>query len=131
MRLHAERLAREFPGFSLPNETAPPGEADVLRSFSSEWVGYDWNSHAYWNLSNEDLCRSMRFLLDLDRNPLNRKLVLEVGIGIGGIADYVARSEGCELIGVDLGYAVDAARKNFGQNPLLHIVQASVFALPF
>jgi uncharacterized protein YbaR (Trm112 family)/cyclopropane fatty-acyl-phospholipid synthase-like methyltransferase len=130
-RRHAQRLDRELPGFDLPNEKPPPGEGDVLRSFSNEWTSYEWNPEAYWNLSYEDMCRSMRHLLDLDRKPIKGQLVLEVGIGIGGIADYVSRSETCELIGVDLGYAVDAAQKNFGGNPLLHIVQASVFALPF
>src|SRR5438128_1869255 len=131
MKVHGRRISREFPGLNLPNETPPPGEKDVLCSFSNEWINYDWNPSAYWNLSHEDMCRSMRYLLDLDRQPLRQKVVLEVGIGVGGIADYVSRSEECETIGVDLGYAVDAANKNFGRNPLLHVVQASVFALPF
>jgi hypothetical protein len=34
-------------------------------------------------------------------------------------------------VGVDLGFATDAAYKQFGANPFLHIVQASVFAPPF
>jgi uncharacterized protein YbaR (Trm112 family)/SAM-dependent methyltransferase len=131
MKIHAGRLSYELPGFDLPHETPPPGEEDVLRSFSNEWVNYDWKPGAYWNLSHEDMYRSMRILLDLNHRPLTKKLVLEVGIGIGGIADYVSRSEDCEMIGVDLSYAVDAAQKHFGQNPLLHIMQASVFALPF
>src|SRR5258706_3244044 len=130
-KVHAKRLAHYVPGFTLPQKMPPPGEEDVLRSFSKEWVDYDWNPRAYWNLSAEDMHRSMRFLLDLDRKPLKQKLALEVGIGIGGIADYVSRTEGCELVGVDLGYAVDAANKNFGKNLFLHIGQASVFALPF
>jgi SAM-dependent methyltransferase len=57
--------------------------------------------------------------------------VLEAGIGIGGVADYVCREEKCELIGLDLGYAVDSAYRHFGKNPFLHLVQASVFAPPF
>jgi SAM-dependent methyltransferase len=69
--------------------------------------------------------------LDVDRNPVQGKLALEVGIGIGGVADYMARQAGCELVGIDLGYAVDVAFKHFGDNPFLHIVQASVFAPPF
>jgi uncharacterized protein YbaR (Trm112 family) len=131
VRLHAERLARELPGFALPNEAPPPGEEDVLRSFSREWVSYEWNPRAYWNLSSDDMHRTMRFLLDLDRRPVRRSLIAEIGIGIGGTADYVSRTEESELVGVDLGYAVDAAQQNFGQNPLLHIVQASAFSLPF
>lgn len=131
VKAHSKRLADELRGFTLPQEPPAPGEKDVLRSFSNEWVSYDWSPDAYWNLSHEDMYRSMRFLLDLESRPLKQKLVLEAGIGIGGIADYVSRSEGCEMIGVDLSYAVDAAHKHFGYNPLLHIVQASVFALPF
>jgi uncharacterized protein YbaR (Trm112 family)/SAM-dependent methyltransferase len=128
---YAERLARELPGYTLPQGTPPPGEEDILRSFSNEWVSYDWNPDAYWNVSAEDMHRSMRFLLDLDRKPVRRKRILEVGIGIGGIADYVSRSEESELVGVDLSYAVDAAYRNFGRNPFLHIVQASAFSPPF
>jgi uncharacterized protein YbaR (Trm112 family) len=130
-KVYAERLTRELPGFHLPHETPPPGEENVLRSFSKEWLSYYWNPRAYWNLNAQDMCRSMRFLLDLDRRPVKRKLILEMGIGIGGFADYVSRSEESELVGVDLGYAVDAAYRNFGQNPLLHIIQASVFSPPF
>jgi uncharacterized protein YbaR (Trm112 family) len=128
---HRERLAAEYRDFSLPSASAVPGEADVLRTFSSEWLGYDWTGETYWNLTPAALYQAMRFLLDLDRQPARGKLVLEVGIGIGGIADYVSTSEGCELVGVDLSHAVDAAYRNFGRNPLLHIVQASAFAPPF
>ncbi len=131
VKLHRDRIARELPGFTLPHEKPAPGEEDILRSFSKEWVSYDWNPRAYWNLPPEDMYRSMRFLMDLDGRPIRHNLVLEMGIGIGGIADYVSRSEGCEVVGVDLGYAVDAAQKNFGENPMLHIVQASSFAPPF
>lgn len=130
-KTYAERLAHDLPGFTPPQELPPPGEEDILRSFSNEWVSYDWNPNTYWNTNAEDMFESMRFLLDLDRRPMKHKLILEVGIGIGGIADYVSRSEESELVGVDLGYAVDAAQKNFGRNPFLHIVQASAFALPF
>jgi len=73
----------------------------------------------------------MDFTLNIDRRPVRDKMVLEMGIGIGGIADHVSRRGECELVGVDLSYAVDAARKYFGGNRFLHVVQASVFAPPF
>lgn len=125
------RLASEFAGYMFPSQNATPGEAEVLRTFSSEWVNYDWDGKAYWNLNAEAWFRCMRFVLDLDARPLAGKLVLEAGIGIGGVADYVCREEKCELIGLDLGYAVDSAYRHFGKNPFLHLVQASVFAPPF
>jgi uncharacterized protein YbaR (Trm112 family)/2-polyprenyl-3-methyl-5-hydroxy-6-metoxy-1,4-benzoquinol methylase len=128
---HGPRLKREFPGFDLPNEQPMPGERDVLRTFSNEWLNYDWDADSYWDLKADEMYRCMRFMLALDENPIHDGLALEVGIGIGGIADYVARSERAELVGIDLSYAVDAAQKHFGHNPFLHIVQASAFALPF
>jgi hypothetical protein len=131
VRSHEERLAREMPGFALPSQVPPPGEEDVLRSFSKEWVSYEWSPKAYWNLSADDMHRTMKFLLDLDRKPMKGGLIAEIGIGIGSTADYVSRTEESELVGVDLGYAVDAAMHNFGRNPLLHIVQASAFSPPF
>ncbi len=47
------------------------------------------------------------------------------------MADYVCREEECELIGLDLGYAVNGAFRHFGKNAFFHVVQASVFAPPF
>lgn len=125
------RLGQQLPGCRPPSEAARPGEQAVLASFSSEWLNYEWDDRAYWNQTPEDMYRSMDFVLDLDAKDLRDRLVLEVGIGVGGIADHVARSKQCELIGIDLSHAVDAAYRQFGQNPFFHIVQASLFAPPF
>ncbi len=92
---HAARIRDEFPGYALPNEPSMPGESDVLRTFSSEWVNYDWDAHSYWNLTPEAWFRCMRFVLELDRFPVRDKLAVEIGMGIGGVADYMAREEGC------------------------------------
>lgn len=128
---HGARMQRELRGYSFPDETGMPGEADVCRSFSAEWVDYGWDEDSYWGLNAETMFECMRFVLDLDKQPLTNKLVLEVGIGIGGIADYVTRTERCETIGLDLSYAVDPAHRTFGKNPFFHTVQASAFAPPF
>jgi SAM-dependent methyltransferase len=128
---HRERLERELRGFHLPDEPPKPGEADILSSFSREWLDYGWDSRSYWDRPADELNRSMHFMLDLDRRPVRDKLVLEVGIGIGGTAHHIVEQQECELVGIDLSYAVDGAYKYFGQNKLLHIVQASLFTPPF
>jgi uncharacterized protein YbaR (Trm112 family)/SAM-dependent methyltransferase len=130
-RRNADEMRREAPGCQLPDEPSKPGEVDVLRTFSSEWVNFDWDAQTYWGLEPEGWFRAMRFILDFANHPVEGKTVLEVGIGIGALADHFARAEGCELLGVDLGDAVNVAYKHFGKNPFLHVVQASVFALPF
>lgn len=128
---HKSRLERDLPGFTLPSAPAAPGEHEVLRTFSNEWVSYDWDGQSYWNLSAESWFQCMRYVLGFEQYPVKHGLVLEVGIGIGGVADHNARTQACELVGIDLGYAVDAAYPHFGTNPFLHIVQASAFAPPF
>jgi len=128
---HREWIRSQLASFVLPNLGAPPGEEAVLRSFSREWQGYKWSGQSYWNTTPEHMLRCMRYVLGLDRHSLFHKLVLDVGMGIGGIADSLSRQESCEVVGMDLGYAVDQAYRYFGQNPCLHIVQGSLFAPPF
>jgi len=134
-QLHAQEnhawLTTRLEGFVLPQQIPPPGEQDVLRNFSTEWTGYKWTGASYWSFTPDTVLRCTRYELGLSRHDLQHRLVLEVGIGIGGTADALSRAESCELVGIDLGYAVDQARHYFGQNPRLHLVQASVFALPF
>lgn len=132
---HAEQnrqwIRKQLTSFVLPNLDAPPGEEAVLRSFSREWQEYKWSGQSYWQTTPEHMMRCMQYVLGLDRHSLAHKLVLDVGMGIGGIADGLSRLESCEIVGMDLGYAVDQARRYFGHNPRLHIVQASLFAPPF
>ncbi len=134
-QLHAQEnrtwLTTHLAGFDLPQRIPPPGEQEVLRNFSTEWVGYRWTGASYWSLTPDMVLRCKRYELGLYRRNIKHRLVLEVGIGIGGTADALSRAESCELVGMDLGYAVDQAQYYFGQNPLLHLVQASVFAPPF
>jgi SAM-dependent methyltransferase/uncharacterized protein YbaR (Trm112 family) len=125
------RLRAELPGYRLPALAPMPGEEDVLRTFSREWLDYQWDGRSYWNMTPEHTYRCMDRMLDLEARPVRHGRVLEAGIGIGGIADHVSRTQECELVGIDLSYAVDAARRHFGGNPFLHVVQASVFAPPF
>jgi uncharacterized protein YbaR (Trm112 family)/SAM-dependent methyltransferase len=128
---HADRIASELRGFAMPQEIATPGEEIVLRTFSTEWVKYDWDGQSYWSVRPDTIYESMNFLLDLNRRPVKDKLALEIGIGIGGIANHIAHRGECELVGIDLSYAVDSAYKHFGTNTFLHLVQASAFVPPF
>jgi uncharacterized protein YbaR (Trm112 family)/SAM-dependent methyltransferase len=124
-------MAANLRGFTLPDQEPPVGERSVLKNFSTEWLGYEWTGKSYWNVTVEQMLQCKRYELGVSPGDLKHKLLLEVGIGIGGTADALSRAEDCDVVGMDLGYAVDQARRYFGGNPRLHIVQASVFALPF
>src|SRR5262249_34121952 len=128
---HRAELADTASECRLASDPGAPGEREVLRTFSSEWVNYDWDGSAYWNLTPEAWFRCMRFALEWDQHPGKDQLVLEVGMGIGGVADFNARTEEGEVVGIDLGFSVEPAARHFGSTPFLHIVQASLFAPPF
>ena len=56
--------------------------------------------------------------------------LLDAGVGAGRFADR-ASAKGAEVFGVDLTMAVDAAYRNIGTRPNVHLFQADIFALPF
>jgi len=128
----AKRLEELFQqGYNFPNDNSVPGEKKVLASFSNEWTGYGYNENAYWAQPADVYNSSLLSTLQNETQDLTNRLVLEVGIGSGGSADFMSKTFKCNLIGVDLGYAVDVAYKNFSSNPFFHIAQASAFRLPF
>jgi SAM-dependent methyltransferase len=56
--------------------------------------------------------------------------LLDAGVGAGRFADP-ASAKGAEVFGIDLTTAVDAAYRNIGARPNVHLMQADIFALPF
>jgi SAM-dependent methyltransferase len=56
--------------------------------------------------------------------------LLDAGVGAGRFAERAA-GKGAEVFGVDLTTAVDAAYRNIGERPGVHLIQADIFALPF
>lgn len=130
-KVHAAWIQANLAGFTLPHSVPPPGEEEVLRNFSTQWTEFGFSGKSYWSTTPARAVEWMRYSLGTGQHPFRGKLALEVGIGIGAMADGVSRAERCETVGVDLGYGVDTAQQYFGTNAHLHIVQASVFALPF
>lgn len=61
---------------------------------------------------------------------LKDKWVLDAGCGAGRFLDVASQSE-AEVVGVDLSNAVDASHKNLAGRRNVHLVQASIFELPF
>lgn len=64
-----------------------------------------------------------------DADYRGRRL-LDAGVGAGRFAERAA-AKGAEVFGIDLTTAVDAAYRNIGARPGVHLIQADIFALPF
>jgi len=60
---HAGWISECLQGFVLPAGSPPPGEAGVLRSFSTEWTSYKWNGTSYWDTTPEVMLQRKRFEL--------------------------------------------------------------------
>lgn len=96
--------------------------------------GYQWN-----RFREEQLDSYNGTTLSADRlwsetgwakEELNGKWVLDAGCGAGRFLDAASATEG-QVVGVDISNAVDAARKSLEGRNNVHLVQASIYELPF
>jgi uncharacterized protein YbaR (Trm112 family) len=127
---HRRWLESHVPGHRLPGGDPMPGELDVLRAFSTQWKGFEFADGDGVEVEFASAYQQLATMLDVGTRPLRGRLVLEAGIGLGAMANALVRDQGCELVGVDLSDSVEVAQAHFGGNPFLHVVQASLFALP-
>lgn len=111
-----------------PSAQPVPGEQFVLRSFSREWLDYDYDG-VLWDLSYED--RERMFLAEVGQENLHPGTrFLEIGCGLGLITSFAHKHMRGDAIGLDLSLAVLPATAHFRTNPFLHFVEASLFFMP-
>lgn len=96
--------------------------------------GYQWNlfrSQQIDSVNGTELS-SDRFYSETQWSPawLRDKWILDAGCGAGRFLDVVSKNE-CQVVGVDISNAVDAARSTLAGRPNVHLVQASIYDLPF
>lgn len=95
---------------------------------------FEWQTHKQTQLDSVsgDKESDVTFFEKTTFTPkeLKGKLVLDVGSGSGRFSEVVL-NHGGSVIGVDLSYAVDAARGNFPLTAAVDFVQADIFNLPF
>lgn len=96
--------------------------------------GYQWNRFRLEQLDSRNglSLSARRFFSETgwSRAWLGGKWILDAGCGAGRFLD-VASENGCEAVGVDLSSAVDATAKTLEGRANVHLVQASLFELPF
>ena len=124
------RALEPYAAYEFPNGELPSGEQEVMKSFSKEWLDYDYDG-VIWEMSYED--HERRFLTEIGPalNRLPSPTFLEVGCGLGITTHLAHKNSGGDTVGLDLSLAVYKASKHYQANPFLHFVQASVFGMPF
>ena len=116
------------PGYRPPEEQPESGEEFVRESFSTEWIEYDYDG-VIWESSYDDhaqrIARELGPVIDS-----GLQWHLEVGCGLGIASSVVQQRSGCDVVGLDLSLAAVKAAQHFRDNPFMHFVQASAFAIP-
>jgi len=100
----------------------------------SDSFGFQWNrfrktqldSHSGIPISRDRFFGSTGW----SESRLSGGLVLDVGCGSGRFSE-IALGTGAVVTAVDYSSAVDACWENLGPQPLLNVVQADVYRLPF
>jgi 2-polyprenyl-3-methyl-5-hydroxy-6-metoxy-1,4-benzoquinol methylase len=96
--------------------------------------GYQWNRFRLEQIdsNNGTQLSTNRFYSETGwtKEWLKGKWILDAGCGAGRFMD-VAASADCEVVGLDISEAVDAAKANLAGRKNVHFVQASIYDLPF
>lgn len=96
--------------------------------------GYQWNLFRKEQLDryNGTTLSADRFWSETGwtREELKDKWMLDVGCGAGRFLD-AASASGAQIVGIDISNAVDAAKSNLEGRKNVHLVQASIYELPF
>ncbi len=104
-----------------------------VENYSSSF-GFQWNEFRRTQLDSAtgQPISERRFFEQAGWGPeeMNERWTLDLGCGAGRFAE-VALNSGARLVAVDYSTAVDACRQNLGPNPMLNVVQADVYHLPF
>jgi ubiquinone/menaquinone biosynthesis C-methylase UbiE/uncharacterized protein YbaR (Trm112 family) len=96
--------------------------------------GYQWNRFRLEQIdsNNGTQLSADRFYSETGwtKEWLKGKWVLDAGCGAGRFLDAASQSD-CDVVGLDISNAVDAARANLSGRKNVHFVQASIYELPF
>lgn len=97
--------------------------------------GYQWNQFRKEQIDSLNGTRQSEHRLRTEtswqEDWLKGKWILDAGCGAGRFLEVTSRTEECEIVGVDISNAVDAARETLAGRRNVHLVQASIFDLPF
>lgn len=95
----------------------------TFRSYSYQWRTFD-EMLKEWKRYFDDYMKPFK------PSFFKGKKVLDVGCGYGRVAYYSAKY-GAEVFAMDLSEAVESAYKNTREFPNCHVVQGSIYNIPF
>jgi len=124
-------------------ECEPCGKSYAIRDGIPRFVpednyaasfGFQWNrfrSQQIDSVNGTDISKK-RFYSETGWTPdwLNGKWILDAGCGAGRFLDVASKTEG-QVVGIDISNATDAARSTLSGRKNVHLVQGSIYEMPF
>jgi uncharacterized protein YbaR (Trm112 family)/ubiquinone/menaquinone biosynthesis C-methylase UbiE len=100
--------------------------------------GFEWNRWPRVQFEADNVGRPMEghttkmweIITGHKTQDFNKQIIVEFGCGPGRFLDVVLRKNGI-AVGMDMSVAVESARRNFGSNPDVLIVQGDILNPPF
>lgn len=106
-----------------------PGDLAHIATEVAEGFGWQWNR--FDEIDKPEYEVQLRdWLRPLDQADFAGRVVLEGGCGKGRHTAIAARWGAREVFAVDLGNAVEAAYRNTGRHPAVHVIQGDITRLP-
>ena len=105
-----------------------PQEIDSRNWKTASRFGEEWNQ--FDMLTDKYKEQFLSWIKPIEESFFKDKLVLDVGCGKGRHILHSKNFGAREVIGIDLSHAVDAAYRNIGNVPGVHIIQADIYQLP-
>jgi SAM-dependent methyltransferase len=106
----------------------------VPRDNYASSFGYQWNlfkSEQIDSINGTSLSAERLYAeTGWTEDSIRGKWILDAGCGAGRFLDVISKAD-CEVVGLDISSAIEAARKNLKGRRNVHFVQASIFDLPF
>jgi SAM-dependent methyltransferase len=110
----------------------------VTEEYYASSFGYEWNRWPRVQFESDNIGKPMEghttrmweTITDVAEEKIRDKTIVEFGCGSGRFLDVV-RSKGGIAVGIDISQAVEAARRNFANDPNVLIVQADLNNPPF
>lgn len=116
---------------TLRDRVAAEGAADAaldIKRRTAASFGYEWRHFAEMRPQWEQ--NFLAYMAPKGHEWFSGRLVLDAGAGTGRHAYYAAR-DGADVVAVDIGPAIEVARRNTAELPNVLAVQADLYELPF
>ena len=131
---HQYPIVDFIPRLTIKKSKKYSSQSQVKESFTNKWQMWPKFNKWYKEFFDNWFMRKIGISnkKDFARYFSKKKMILDVGTGLGTKVETMSKLSKGEIFGIDIaGGSIEAAYKNTKKYPNAHIIQADIFNLPF